>query len=138
MTRGMQHPGIAADGKHGWLLQVVRPFFLYKWQIVTSSDAIPLSTIRGAHNTKAKFDEDSEMYARLERWSVGSEALSESLMLRRRTLFDVEKGFDTRRKTTEALNKLLAYWQRYARDRSVEFRGWRHSRENIYSIKSCC
>lgn len=67
------------------------------------------------------------MYARLERWSVGSEAFSESLMLRRRALFDVEKGFETRRKATEALDKLLYYWQRCARDRNnLEFRGWKH------------
>ncbi|CAM9599254.1 unnamed protein product, partial [Scytosiphon promiscuus] len=62
---------------------------------------------------QAKFDDDSPMHARLERWAVGSEALSRSFMLRRRKLFDVEKGFDDeKRKVAEAVELALSMWSR--------------------------
>lgn len=62
---------------------------------------------------QVKFDDDSPMHARLERWAVGSEALSQSFMLRRRKLFDVEKGFDEeKRKVAEAVESALSMWSR--------------------------
>lgn len=65
--------------------------------------------------TQTKFDEDSTAYAWLERWAIGSEALSESLMLRRRSLFDVEKGFDAKRRAAEAIERVQSVWHRCER-----------------------
>lgn len=64
---------------------------------------------------QTKLDDDSPMHARLGRWAVGSEALSQTLMLRRRKLFDVDKGFDEeRRKVVEAIEYVASVWTRCA------------------------
>ena len=52
------------------------------------------------------------MHARLERWAVGSEALSASLMLRRLRLFDVDTGFDLRRRAAGVIVQAEAMWSR--------------------------
>ncbi|CAM9130285.1 unnamed protein product [Ectocarpus sp. 4 AP-2014] len=60
---------------------------------------------------QTKFDDDSNMHARLERWAAGSEARSKRLMLRRRKLFDVEEGFQPeKRRVMEAVESVLALW----------------------------
>lgn len=62
---------------------------------------------------QTNFDDDSPMHARLGRWAEGSEAFSQSLMLRRRKLFDVDKGFDEeRRKVVEAIEYVVNLWTR--------------------------
>lgn len=62
---------------------------------------------------QTKFDDDSNMHARLERWAAGSEARSKRLMLRRRKLFDVEEGFQPeKRRVMEAVESVLALWTR--------------------------
>lgn len=58
------------------------------------------------------FDEDSDMYARLERWAAGSESLSESLMFQRLAHFDVDTGFEMKRKATEVADFALEMWHR--------------------------
>ena len=64
---------------------------------------------------QTNFDDDSPMHARLGRWAEGSEAFSQSLMLRRRKLFDVDKGFDEeRRKVVEAIEYVANLWTRCA------------------------
>lgn len=55
------------------------------------------------------------MHARLERWAVGSEALSASLMLRRLRLFDVDKGFDVRRRAAGVIEQAETIWNRCVR-----------------------
>lgn len=72
--------------------------------MVTSSDKTTI--------IKAKFDEDSPMYARLGRWRVASEAQSVSLMMRRRNLFDIETGFDVKGKTSAVKLFLQDVWHR--------------------------
>ncbi|CBN75312.1 conserved unknown protein [Ectocarpus siliculosus] len=60
---------------------------------------------------QTKFDDDSDMHARLERWAAGSEDRSKRLMLRRRKLFDVEEGFQPeKRRVMEAVESVLALW----------------------------
>ncbi|CAM9138462.1 unnamed protein product [Ectocarpus sp. 12 AP-2014] len=60
---------------------------------------------------QTKFDDDSNMHARLEQWAAGSEARSKRLMLRRRKLFDVEEGFQPeKRRVMEAVESVLALW----------------------------
>lgn len=55
------------------------------------------------------------MHARLGRWAEGSEAFSQRVMLRRRKLFDVEKGYDEeRRKVVEAIEYAVSMWARCA------------------------
>lgn len=72
-----------------------------------------ISNTRHVVREQTKFDDDSPMHARLERWAAGSEALSQSFMLRRRKLFDVEKGFDDeKRKVAEAVELALRMWSR--------------------------
>lgn len=61
---------------------------------------------------KDKFDEDSQMYARLERWAAACDASSVSLMARRRRLFDLETGFDFEGKAEALRQKLHAYMLR--------------------------
>lgn len=53
------------------------------------------------------------MYGRLERWVLQSEALSASLMFRRRALFDVERGFETRARIEKAKDEAMALWYRW-------------------------
>lgn len=62
---------------------------------------------------QTKFDDDSNMHARLERWAAGSEARSKRLMLRRRKLFYVDEGFQPeKRRVMEAVESVLALWTR--------------------------
>lgn len=54
------------------------------------------------------------MHAQLGRWAEGSEALSQTFMLRRCRLFDVEKGFDEeKRRVVEAIEYVASIWTRY-------------------------
>ena len=71
-----------------------------------------LLCIASSLRTQSKFDEDSPMHARLERWAVASEALSASLMLRRLRLFDVDTGFDLRRRAAGVIEQAEAMWSR--------------------------
>lgn len=65
--------------------------------------------------TQTNFDDDSPMHARLGRWAEGSEAFSQAMMLRRRKLFDVDKGFDEeKRKVVEAIEYVANMWTRCA------------------------
>lgn len=52
------------------------------------------------------------MYARLERWAARIEAQSVSLMLRRCSLFDVEKGFEVSRKLAYTAEFMDGIWNR--------------------------
>lgn len=62
---------------------------------------------------QTNFDDDSPMRARLGRWAEGSETFSQALMLRRRKLFDVEKGFeDEKRMVMEAIEFMASLWTR--------------------------
>ncbi|CAB1111934.1 unnamed protein product [Ectocarpus sp. CCAP 1310/34] len=81
---------------------------------------------------QTKFDDDSNMHARLERWAAGSEAWSKRLMLRRRKLFDVEEGFQPeKRRVMEAVESVLALWTRILQPACRgDLRVWR-SRRNM-------
>lgn len=62
---------------------------------------------------QTNFDDDSAMHERLGRWAEESEALSQKAMLRRRCLFDVEKGFDEeKQKAMQAVEYVLSLWTR--------------------------
>lgn len=73
---------------------------------------IPVEHPHPSLRTQTKFDEDSPTHARLERWAVGSEALSAALMLRRLRLFDVDTGFDLRRRAAGVIGQVEAIWSR--------------------------
>jgi len=82
--------------------------FAFNWFV-----ALDIHTPHRDRREQTNFDDDSPMHARLGRWAEGSEALSRVLMLRRRRLFDVEKGFDEeRRKVMEAIEYVLSLWTR--------------------------
>lgn len=72
------------------------------------------------------------MYSRLGRWAVASQALSESMMFRRRFLFDSAKDDDVKARVVEIANHVEA-----TGGRSVESKGKRFFSREISGSRCC-
>lgn len=73
---------------------------------------MPSIVVNVVHDAKAKFDEDSPLYERLESLGRCCEAYSASLVARSTSSYDLERGFDLSGKVARLREGLHAFWLR--------------------------